>query len=111
MRLLGGKPGDRSLGLPGNLVGYMPQSTRLDMMIIKMVKMVLKMALYMPQSTRLLMTRMVKMMLTMNCLQPVHGVHNLRNVLLFWKASPHDQGSGGYNIEIECSVYHQSILG
>ena len=28
VRLLGGKPGDRSLGLPGNLVGFMPQSTR-----------------------------------------------------------------------------------
>ena len=39
MRLLGGKPGDRSLGLPGNLVGYMPQSTRL--VIIKMVNMIL----------------------------------------------------------------------
>ena len=35
VRLLGGKPGDRSLGLPGNLVGYMPQSTRL-MIDIKM---------------------------------------------------------------------------
>jgi len=31
VRLLGGKPGDRSLGLPGNLVGFMPQSTSLFM--------------------------------------------------------------------------------
>ena len=36
VRLLGGKPGDRSLGLPGNLVGYMPQSTRLVMLKCKM---------------------------------------------------------------------------
>jgi len=31
VRVLGGRPGDRSLGLPGTLVGYMPQSTSLFM--------------------------------------------------------------------------------
>ena len=28
VRVLGGRPGDRGLGLPGSLVGYMPQTTR-----------------------------------------------------------------------------------
>ena len=55
MRLLGGKPGDRSLGLPGNLVGYMPQSTRLVIMIgivkIVMVKrMMVNMVMMRPKS-------------------------------------------------------------
>ena len=28
IRVLGGEPGDRALGLPGALVGFMPQTTR-----------------------------------------------------------------------------------
>ena len=31
----------------------------------------------------------------MNCLQPLHGVHHLRNVLLLWETPTHDQRSGG----------------
>ena len=30
----------------------------------------------------------------MNCLQPLHGVHHLRNVLLLWETPTHDQRSG-----------------
>ena len=67
--------------MPGNLVGYMPQFTRViimsrmvEMMMVKMmmvkmimglvmmtrvVKMVLKMALYMAQSTRSVISRMM----------------------------------------------------
>ena len=28
IKVLGGQPGDRALGLPGALVGFMPQTTR-----------------------------------------------------------------------------------
>ena len=33
IKVLGGEPGDRALGLPGALVGFMPQTTRLKMII------------------------------------------------------------------------------
>ena len=31
----------------------------------------------------------------MDCFQFVYGVHDLRNLLLLWEASPHDPGPGG----------------
>ena len=33
----------------------------------------------------------------MNCLQPLHGVHHLRNVLLLWETPTHDQRSGAHS--------------
>ena len=104
VRLLGGKPGDRSLGLPGNLVGFMPQSTR-----------------WCPpchsppgslwgsewggrwgwgvssssQNQLLLLLKTKDYNENLNCLQPLHGVHHLRNVLLLWETPTHDQRSGG----------------
>ena len=48
-----------------------------------------------------------RLCLQLNCLQPVHGVHHLRNILLFWEASPHEQGSGGI---LHCLFCLQSLL-
>ena len=60
------------------------------------------MLIYMPQFTKLIIIKMVQKKVKnalMKCLQSVHGVHHLRNILLFWEAPPHDQGSGGYIID------------
>ena len=35
-----------------------------------------------------------------NCLQPLHGVHHLRNVLLLWETPTHDQRSGDGSMHV-----------